>query len=108
MSGSSSPLTEANSIPAGCNLLEQMVERDNLMLAYRRVMQNKGASGVDRLSVSKLPEYLRNNWRVIKEQLLSGQYEPKPVLRVEIPKASGGMRKLGIPTVLDRLIQQAM
>jgi len=101
-------LTEANSIPAGCNLLEQMVERDNLMLAYRRVMQNKGASGVDRLSVSKLPEYLRNNWRVIKEQLLSGQYEPKPVLRVEIPKASGGMRKLGIPTVLDRLIQQAM
>ena len=108
MSGSSYPLTEDNSIPAGCNLLEQMVERDNMMLAYRRVMQNKGAAGVDKLSVAKLPEYLRNNWRTIKEQLLSGKYEPKPVLRVEIPKASGGMRKLGVPTVLDRLIQQAM
>lgn len=108
MSGSSSPLTKANSIPAGCNLVEQMVERDNMKLAYRRVMQNKGAAGVDRLSVAKLPGYLRNNWRTIKEQLLSGKYEPKPVLRVEIPKASGGMRKLGIPTVLDRLIQQAM
>jgi len=108
MSGSSCPLTEDNSIPAGCNLLEQMVERDNMMVAYRRVMQNKGAAGVDGLSVSKLPEYLRNNWRTVKEQLLSGQYEPKPVLRVEIPKASGGMRKLGVPTVLDRLIQQAM
>jgi len=108
MSGSSCPLTEDTSIPAGCNLLEQMVERDNMKLAYRRVMQNKGAPGVDRLSVSKLPEYLRNNWRTIKEQLLSGKYEPKPVLRVEIPKASGGTRKLGVPTVLDRLIQQAM
>ncbi len=108
MSGSRSPLTKANSIPAGCNLVEQMVERDNMKLAYRRVMQNKGAAGVDRLSVAKLPGYLRNNWRTIKEQLLSGKYEPKPVLRVEIPKASGGMRKLGIPTVLDRLIQQAM
>jgi len=108
MSGSNCPLAEDNSIPAGCNLLEQMVERDNMMLAYRRVMQNKGAAGVDKLSVSQLPEYLRNNWRTIKEQLLSGEYQPKPVLRVEIPKASGGMRNLGIPTVLDRLIQQAM
>jgi len=108
MSGSSYPLTEGTPIPAGCNLITQMVERDNMMLAYRRVMQNKGAAGVDRMNVSQLPEYLRNNWRTIKEQLLSGQYEPKPVLRVEIPKASGGMRKLGIPTVLDRLIQQAM
>ena len=85
-----------------------MVERDSMKLAYRRVMQNKGAAGVDKLSVSRLPEYLRNNWRYIKEQLLSGKYDPKPVLRVEIPKASGGMRKLGVPTVLDRLIQQAM
>lgn len=108
MSGSNCPLTGDNSIPAGCNLLEQMVERDNMKLAYRRVIQNKGAAGVDKLSVAKLPEYLRNNWRFIKEQLLSGQYEPQPVLRIKIPKASGGMRKLGIPTVLDRLIQQAM
>jgi len=108
MSGSSCPLTEDNSTPAGCTLLEQVVERDNMTLAYRRVMQNKGAAGVDRLNVSQLPGYLRNNWRTIKEQLLSGLYKPKPVLRVEIPKASGGMRKLGIPTVLDRLIQQAM
>jgi len=108
MSGSSYPLTEENSIPAGCHLIAQMVERDNMKLAYRRVMQNKGAAGVDRMSVSKLPEYLRNNWRTIKEQLLSGKYEPKPVLRIEIPKASGGTRKLGVPTVVDRLIQQAM
>jgi len=108
MSGSSYPLTEDKPIPAGCHLIDQMVERDNMVEAYRRVLQNKGSSGVDRMSVSELPEYLRNNWRYIKEKLLNGKYVPQPVLRVEIPKADGGMRKLGVPTVLDRLIQQAM
>lgn len=108
MSGTSYPLTEEESIPAGCNLIEQMVERDNMILALKRVMQNKGAPGVDRLSVSDLPEYLCNRWQHIKEQLLGGKYIPMPVRRVEIPKPDGGMRKLGVPTVLDRLIQQAM
>jgi len=108
ISGSNHLLTEEISIPAGCNLLEQMVERDNMLKALRRVMQNKGTSGVDRMSVSKLPEYLRSNWRYIKEQLLTGKYKPRPVLRVEIPKADGGTRHLGVPTVLDRLVQQAM
>lgn len=108
MSGTSYPLIKERVIPAGCNLIEQMVERDNMMLALKRVKQNKGAPGVDRLSVSDLPEYLRNRWQYIKEQLLGGKYIPMPVLRVEIPKPDGGMRKLGVPTVLDRLIQQAM
>ena len=108
MSGSKHLLTEESPIPAGCNLLEQMVERDNMLMALGRVQQNKGAAGVDGMSVSQLSEYLRSSWKNIKEQLLKGKYKPKPVLRVEIPKADGGTRSLGVPTVLDRLIQQAM
>ena len=108
MSGSNHLLTEESAIPAGCNLLEQMVERDNMLTALRRVQQNKGAAGVDGMGVSELSEYLRSNWKYIKEELLKGKYKPKPVLRVEIPKADGGTRSLGVPTVLDRLIQQAM
>lgn len=108
MSGSNHLLTEESPIPACCNLLEQMVERDNMLTALRRVQQNKGAAGVDGMGVSELSEYLRSNWRYIKEELLKGKYKPKPVLRVEIPKADGGTRSLGVPTVLDRLIQQAM
>ncbi len=108
MSGSNHLLTEELSIPAGCNLLEQMVEGDNMLKALRRVMQNKGSSGVDGMSVSKLPEYLRSSWKYIKEQLLTGNHKPKPVLRVEIAKSEGGTRYLGVATVLDRLIQQAI
>lgn len=108
MSGTNYPLIKEQSIPAGCNLIEQMVERDNMILSLKRVMQNKGAPGLDGLSVSDLPEYLRNRWQYIKEQLLGGKYIPMPVLRVDIPKPDGGMRKPGVPTVLDRLIQQAM
>lgn len=101
-------LTEERSIPETQDLLERMVERDNMVKAYDRVRQNRGAAGVDRMTVGELPGYLRDNWHLIKEQLLNGTYRPKPVLRVEIPKANGGRRLLGIPTVLDRLIQQAM
>jgi len=101
-------LTEGFSIPEDQNLLERMVERDNMVKALRRVKQNKGAAGIDKMTVSELPGYLQNNWYLIKDQLLNGIYRPKPVLRVEIPKANGKKRLLGVPTVLDRLIQQAM
>jgi RNA-directed DNA polymerase len=85
-----------------------MVERDNMVKAFRRVKQNKGAAGIDKMTVNELPGYLQRNWPLVKEQLLGGTYRPKPVRRVEIPKANGGTRLLGVPTVLDRLIQQAM
>jgi len=101
-------LTEEHSIPGAQGLLERMVKRDNMVKAYRRVKQNKGAAGIDKMSVDELPGYLQRNWHFIKEQLLTGTFRPKAVLRVEIPKANGGTRLLGIPTVLDRLIQQAM
>jgi RNA-directed DNA polymerase len=90
-------------------LMEAVVERGNLTRAYERVMGNRGAAGVDEMSVEDLKPYLRENWPRIKEELLQGRYMPAPVRRVEIPKPGGkGMRKLGIPTVVDRLIQQAM
>lgn len=101
-------LTEECSIPEAQRLFERMVERGNMVKAYDRVRQNKGAAGIDRMTVGELPDYLRSNWHLIKERLLNGTYRPKPVLRVEIPKANGGMRLLGIPAVLDRMIQQAM
>src|SRR5437588_1030084 len=88
--------------------MEAVVERENLKKALAQVKRNKGAAGIDRMSVDALPAYLKEHWPTIRVQLLEGTYEPQPVRRVEIPKASGGMRPLGIPTVLDRLIQQAV
>jgi RNA-directed DNA polymerase len=89
--------------------MEAVVERENMLNAYRRVVSNKGSAGVDGMSVEELKPYLQSHWGRIKEQLLGGRYRPQPVLRVEIPKPGGkGMRKLGIPTVVDRLIQQAL
>jgi RNA-directed DNA polymerase len=79
-----------------------------MMAAYHRVMANKGAAGIDRMSVEQLQPYLKEHWPGIKEELLEGRYWPRPVRGVEIPKPGGGMRQLGIPTVVDRLIQQAM
>ena len=79
-------------------LREAVVERRNLQLAYQRVVENKGAAGVDDITVAELKDHLKQHWPAIREQLLSGTYEPKPVRRVEIPKPDGGMRKLGIPT----------
>ena len=90
-------------------LMEEVVEHKNLSAAYRRVVANKGSAGVDGMTVDELGSYLKENWLRIKEELLSGEYRPKPVRRVEIPKPGGrGMRKLGIPTVMDRFIQQAI
>ena len=76
--------------------------------ALRQVKVNKGSAGIDRMTVGQLGDYLKQHWPAIREQLRSGTYEPKPVRRVELPKPDGGMRKLGIPTVLDRFIQQAV
>ena len=88
--------------------METVVERNNLRKALEQVQRNKGAPGVDGMSVNKLASHLKVHWPAIRAQLLEGTYEPQPVRRVEIPKASGGTRSLGIPTVLDRFIQQAM
>jgi RNA-directed DNA polymerase len=89
-------------------LIEEVCERDNLKEALRRVQANKGAAGVDGMTVDALPDHLRQHWPAIRAHLLQGTYTPKPVRRVEIPKPDGGVRKLGIPTVLDRFIQQAV
>src|SRR5713101_4526899 len=95
--------------PASTNrLMEEICERENLKRALRQVKANKGSAGVDGMTVGGISDYLKQHWPAIREQLLSGTYEPKPVRRVEIPKPDGGVRKLGIPTVLDRLIQQAV
>jgi len=88
--------------------MEAVVERENLKKALAQVKRNKGAPGVDGMSVDDLASYLKEHWPTIRVQLLDGTYQPQPVRRVEIPKASGGTRPLGIPTVLDRFIQQAV
>lgn len=88
--------------------MEAVVERGNLRKALAQVKRNKGAAGVDGMQVDDLPASLKERWPTIRAQLLDGSYRPQPVRRVEIPKASGGMRALGVPTVLDRLIQQAV
>jgi RNA-directed DNA polymerase len=88
--------------------MEGVVERENLKEALARVKRNKGAAGIDGMSVDDLSAHLKEHWPTIRAQLLDGTYKPQPVRRVEIPKASGGVRPLGIPTVLDRFIQQAV
>lgn len=89
-------------------LMEEVCERENCKQALKRVKANKGSAGVDGMTVQQLPEYLKQYWPAIREQLLKGTYVPQPVKRVEIPKPDGGVRKLGIPTVLDRFIQQTV
>ena len=88
--------------------MERVVERANMGLAYRRVVRNKGAAGIDDLTVSELKDWLTVHWPSVKKALLEGRYLPRPVRRVDIAKPSGGVRTLGIPTVVDRLIQQAL
>lgn len=88
--------------------MARVLSRDNLNRALKQVRRNKGAPGIDGMTVDELPDYLRQNWPEIRQQLLQQTYRPKPVRRVTIPKANGGSRPLGIPTVLDRLIQQAI
>ena len=82
-------------------LMEEVCERENLKAALKQVKANKGSPGVDGMSVVGLKDYLKQHWSAIREQLLNGTYEPKPVRRVEIPKPDGGVRKLGIPTVIS-------
>jgi len=89
-------------------LMEEVCEYENCTQAWKRVKANKGSPGVDGMTVQQLPDYLKQQWPEIREQLLSGTYQPQPVQRVEIEKPEGGMRKLGIPTVGDRFIQQAV
>ena len=89
-------------------LMEEVVERENCKAALKQVKANKGGPGIDGMTVDELPEYLVQHWPTIREQLLRGTYKPQPVKRVEIPKSDGGVRKLGIPSVLDRFIQQAV
>src|ERR1035437_8606322 len=105
----SSGMMNGTENPASTNrLMEAVCERENLKAALRRVRANKGSPGVDGITVIGIEDYLKQHWPAIREQLLNGTYEPKPVRRVDIAKPDGGVRKLGIPTVLDRFIQQAV
>jgi len=94
--------------PGSARLMEVIVGRRNMMAAYKRVVENKGIAGVDGMTCEQLRPYLQSQWEDIKSVLLEGRYEPQAVLRMEIPKPNGGMRVLGIPTVIDRLIGQAI
>ena len=89
-------------------LLEDILSRDNMMLAYKKVKANKGASGIDGVTIDEIDEYLKVNWVDIREKIRKRKYQPQPVRRVEIPKPNGGVRNLGIPTVVDRIIEQAI
>ncbi|MED3815796.1 group II intron reverse transcriptase/maturase, partial [Priestia megaterium] len=88
------------------DLLEKVLSRENLRMALQRVEENKGVGGVDGVSTEQLRDYLREHWQAIREKMERGTYRPSPVRRVEIPKPDGGVRLLGIPTVVDRFIQQ--
>src|SRR5947209_15684934 len=95
--------------PANTNRwMEEVCERDNLKEALRQVKANKGSAGIDKMTVGQLSDYLKQHWPSIREQLLNGTYEPKPVRRVENPKPDGGVRKLEVPTVMARLVQETV
>lgn len=107
-SGEASTAASGNERPGTDRLMEEVVQRGNAKAALKRVRQNKGSPGVDGMTVDELPEYLAEHWEEIREQLVAGTYQPKPVKRQEIPKSDGGVRELGIPTALDRFVQQAI
>src|ERR1019366_2295654 len=109
-SGEASTATHGNerSGTDDTRLMERVVARGNVMVALKRVQKNKGSPGIDGMTVEALRPYLRETWPVLREQLLAGTYSPQPVKRQLIPKSDGGMRELGIPTALDRFIQQAL
>lgn len=90
------------------HLMEMVIEGSNVLKALKRVKQNKGSPGIDGMTVEELSEHLKQNWETLRAELLAGTYQPQPVREVEIPKSGGGVRKLGIPTVLDRWIQQCI
>jgi RNA-directed DNA polymerase len=100
------PATE--SLACAEQLMEEVCDRENLVRAWKRVRSNKGGPGVDGMTINEAKGYLREHWPDIRSQLLEGIYQPQPVKRVEIPKPDGGIRKLGVPCVVDRLIQQAL
>ena len=100
--------TKEHCYPEELVLMEAVVGRENMRQALKRVETNKGAPGVDQMPVTQLCQHLKEHWPRIKEDLLVGRYQPAQVRRVKIPKPGGGMRELGIPTVVDRLIQQAL
>jgi RNA-directed DNA polymerase len=101
------PRTKAE-LEQASGLMDAVCERGNLMLAYQRVVKNKGAAGVDGIGLAEFKDHLKQHWPTIKAKLLAGAYRPSPVRRVDIPKPQGGVRTLGIPTLTDRLIQQAL
>jgi RNA-directed DNA polymerase len=94
--------------PLTATLMEEVVRRENLLVALKKVRANKGAPGIDGMTVEELPGYLKKHWPRIREKLLSGDYVPQPVKRVSLPKPGGGTRELGVPVALDRFIQQAV
>ena len=106
--GQKSPMAPHEKTTKEKVVLEKILERKNLRLALKRVKENKGAPGVDGMTVDELVAYLKDSWPDIKEKILKGTYRPAPVRRVDIPKSGGGVRGLGIPTALDRFIQQAI
>ena len=89
-------------------LLDKILSRENMLEFYNQVKSNKGSAGIDGITIEEMDDYLRHNWRLTKELIKQRKYKPQPVLRVEIPKPNGGIRQLGIPTVMDRMIQQAI
>lgn len=99
---------DAESLAETEHMLEEVLDKENLKEALRKVLENKGAAGIDGMTVDKLPEYLKETWRRIRKELAEGKYAPRAVRRVEIPKATGGMRQLGIPCAIDRFIQTAL
>jgi RNA-directed DNA polymerase len=107
-SGAASTMTYRKVRSGSDQLMAQVVACGNVRAALARVRENRGSPGVDGMMVEELPQYLMEHWEEVREQLLSGTYQPQPVLRQEIPKRDGGVRELGIPCVLDRLIQQAI
>ncbi len=107
-SGEAPSMSQETERSGTSGLMQRVVERANLLAALKRVEQNKGSGGVDGREVGELRAYLKAQWLRIREELLAGRYKPMPVKRVQIPKATGEMRELGIPTVLDRFIQQAL
>ena len=106
--GEARPARQAPEDSGSVSLLDRALTRENVALAWKRVKGNAGSAGVDGLSIRQTAEHLKTHWPRLKEELLEGRYRPTPVRRVQIPKAGGGMRELGIPTVTDRLIQQAL
>ncbi len=110
MRGSESQVTinETESLAVTEQLMKEVLDKGNLEEALKQVMQNKGAAGIDGMTVEELPAYLKENWKRIRKELMEGKYAPLAVKRVEIPKATGGVRQLGIPSVVDRFIQTAL